>query len=206
MVFMCVLYADEQTQRSPVFPGSSFGTHLAPAGHASPTSITGVNMFLRSSSSNSSSDGLRPPTANSCSTKKDSTNTVILSTSRFGKYKRFADCPKADQRCSSAKWPRRQTSADAASTTLTLENFGVAAGASVCFYRRDGAGVEGGGRALVRRVYGGMTEELVEGMRKLLRGEGPLGRVHLIKVCVYVEGVLVGVVLADVSPTSRCLE
>lgn len=67
--------------------------------------------------------------------------------------------------------------------TLTLEGAGVTSGASLCFFRSGG---EGGrqrkGEMMVRSVYTAIASKLVEDMRKLLRGEGPLGRVHLIKV------------------------
>lgn len=58
---------------------------------------------------------------------------------------------------------------------------GVEAGASICFFRAT-TGVGGDGEAVVRRVYRGLTEELVEGMHMMLRGEGALGRTHLVKV------------------------
>ena len=74
----------------------------------------------------------------------------------------------------SAESYRRQ-----ANQHLTLEGAGVAGGASICFFR---AGQESEGEAMVRRTYTAMVDGLVEDMRKLLRGEGPLGRVHLIKV------------------------
>lgn len=67
--------------------------------------------------------------------------------------------------------------------TLTLEGAGVTSGASLCFFRAGGeGGRQGKGEMMVRGVYTAMASELVEDMRKLLRGEGPLGRVHLIKV------------------------
>lgn len=66
---------------------------------------------------------------------------------------------------------------------LTLEGAGVTSGASLCFFRAGGeGGRQGKGETMVRSVYTAMASELVEDMRKLLRGEGPLGRVHLIKV------------------------
>lgn len=64
---------------------------------------------------------------------------------------------------------------------LTLAEAGVLSGASICFYRRASCNGEGG-EAITRRTYAAATHELIESMRLLLRGEGPLGRVHLIKV------------------------
>ncbi|CAM9309707.1 unnamed protein product [Scytosiphon promiscuus] len=63
---------------------------------------------------------------------------------------------------------------------LTLKEAGLSSGASICFYRS-------GREACVRRTYGALVEELVESMRMLLRREGPLGRVHHIKLAEVVE-------------------
>lgn len=58
---------------------------------------------------------------------------------------------------------------------VTLEGAELASGASICFFRA-------GERSAVRRTYNAAIEGLVEEMEALLMGEGPLGRVHLIKV------------------------
>ena len=80
---------------------------------------------------------------------------------------------------------RDSRSPAAAAAALTLEEAGLSSGASVCFFRR-------GGEAAARMTYEGIVEGLVEGMRMLLRGEGPLGRVHLItaSICALVESVV----------------
>eukprot|EP00904_Undaria_pinnatifida_P004673 jgi/Undpi1/14206/HiC_scaffold_9.g03855.m1 len=67
---------------------------------------------------------------------------------------------------------------------LTLEDAGLQAGASICFFR---VGCGGRGRASVLRTYTGIAEELVEGVRELLQRRGPLGRVHLLKLPEVVE-------------------
>lgn len=61
----------------------------------------------------------------------------------------------------------------------TLEEAGVGSGGSICFFR---AGQGGQGEAMTRRTYAAIAAGLVEEMRLLLRGEGPLGRAHLVKV------------------------
>lgn len=61
---------------------------------------------------------------------------------------------------------------------LTLEEAGLSPGASICFFR---AGQE----ANVRKTYATIVKESVEEMRMLQRREGPLGRVHHIKVPSY---------------------
>lgn len=61
------------------------------------------------------------------------------------------------------------------SVALTLKEAGLSSGASICFFRA-------GRDASVRKIYGALVEGLVESMRVLLRREGPLGRVHHIKV------------------------
>ncbi|CAB1113819.1 unnamed protein product [Ectocarpus sp. CCAP 1310/34] len=63
---------------------------------------------------------------------------------------------------------------------VTLERAGLSSGASICFFRA-------GDRSAVRRTYNAAVESLVEEMNMLLRGEGPLGRVHLIKLAEVVE-------------------
>lgn len=77
---------------------------------------------------------------------------------------------------------------------LTLEDAGLQAGASICFFR---VGCGGRGRASVLRTYTGIAEELVEGVRELLQRRGPLGRVHLLKV-------RSAAVAAVAAPLRRC--
>lgn len=62
---------------------------------------------------------------------------------------------------------------------LTLGTAGIQNGSSICFFRRAFGGT---GKGAVGQVYEALTAGLVEDMGRLLRGEGPLGRVHLIKV------------------------
>lgn len=66
---------------------------------------------------------------------------------------------------------------------VTLEGAGLSSGASICFFRA-------GDRSAVRRTYNTAIEGLLEEMKTLLRGEGPLGRVHLIKVKVVVGSLI----------------
>lgn len=78
---------------------------------------------------------------------------------------------------------RRKHQHEAAALGPTLEEAGISSGASICFFRKNcSTGLAGSGEAAVARVYQGLTEGLVEDMRKLLEGEGPLGRVHHVKV------------------------
>ncbi|CAN0351773.1 unnamed protein product, partial [Ectocarpus fasciculatus] len=63
---------------------------------------------------------------------------------------------------------------------VTLEGAELSSGASICFFRA-------GERSAVRRTYNAAIQGLVEEMEALLRGEGPLGRVHLIKLAEVVE-------------------
>eukprot|EP00903_Cladosiphon_okamuranus_P020121 g18477.t1 len=92
--------------------------------------------------------------------------------------RRFLACPPpAVAGMSATKQPEKNKPS---SPTLTLEEAGLLSGTSVCFFR---AGQEAG----VRKTYGGIVEDLVEDMRLVLRRQGALGRVHLIKLAEVVE-------------------
>lgn len=86
--------------------------------------------------------------------------------------RRFLPCPPIVAPRNSITNQREQGGSPAA---LTLEEAGLSSGASICFFRA-------GREAIARKTYGGIVKSLVEDMRLLLRRQGPLGRMHLIKV------------------------
>lgn len=143
---------------------------------ASPTSPP-VVCTCGSGSSSSSSSGSSSSSSHVSSYSSPKEAHFISPKSGGRKYQRFFRCPGAAQQGSSVLQQQQHAAA-----ALSLEEAGIAPGAAICFYRRDRTGSPGGGEAMVRRVYRALTEELVEDMRRLLRGEGPLGRVQLIKV------------------------
>lgn len=77
---------------------------------------------------------------------------------------------------------------------ITLKEAGIGPGASICFFR---AGCGGRGMASVGKTYAEIAEELVQGMRELLQGRGPLGRVHLLKVTADAAPAAVGLMLVS---------
>lgn len=148
---------------------------------ASPTSPP-VVCTCGSGSSSSSSSGSSSSSSHVSSYSSPKEAHFISPKSGGRKYQRFFRCPGAAQQGSSVLQQQQHAAA-----ALSLEEAGIAPGAAICFYRRDRTGSPGGGEAMVRRVYRALTEELVEDMRRLLRGEGPLGRVQLIKLPQVVE-------------------